>query len=727
MVNRYAGTCYDCGERVGEGEGTVEKIGGKWETRCNDCAAADSHTIRIELKANILRTAIARPEKFLGGEWFATYRNACTHAGSRYWKDPEGETGGNLVSFESLPRMIEELRAAKFEVSVDPLVVKAMSDHIAVARDDDAGAIVRIDKLDEKLAIEGKAAFGYQRQGTRWLAHRRSAILNDDMGLGKTMQALMAIGNDVPVIVVCPAIAKSVWLREVAKWRDDLRVTVFQGRKSFRWPDQGEVVVTNYDILPAVGGDDDSPDGIPKITKPPAGCVLIADEAQAIKNGKSLRTKRFRSMSDRCRRQNGRVWLLTATAILNRPPELWALMTAAGCHNDAFSNWDRFMHMMGGVEGRFAIEWGKPAPAAADLIRRVMLRRTKVDVMPDLPGKLFADLTVDVNKATVKICDKTLAALKEKGIDFERANRDSIMSNLQEICFEDTSIARKALAIAKIPTMLKFVEQCEQSDEPLIVFSWHRAPIDAINGRKGWAVITGDTPHAERGQIEDDFQAGKLRGVAGTIQAMGTAVTLTAAANELFVDEAFTPALNEQAQDRACRIGQTRTVNVTRLVAAHRLDEALAELVAKKTEIIDGSVERARVIDIETPDKVLAAAVATVSGAAESASAASARLRASECEKAAKAAQTAADARPSGVAGKRREALTAREAWADGVLRRLAADGGFNLLDNEFGHSLAAQLGADGLTDVQWRAVIKICSRYDESAPAESAGDGLPF
>ena len=728
MINKYAGTCYDCGERVAAGEGSIDKLNDKWETRCNDCVAADSPMIRFELKENIRNTAIARPERFLGGDWFQTYRNACTHGGSRFWKDADGENGGYLVTLDALPRLIKELRSAKFEISVDPLVKKAMTEHVTAAQADDSDAAARIDEIDAKLALEGKAAYNFQRQGTRWLAPRRGAILNDDMGVGKTLQALLAINYNVPIVVVCPAIAKPVWLREIPKWRDDLNVTVLEGRKSFRWPEPGEVVVTNYAILPATPGEEDVPAGIPRTSDGdvPDGLVLIGDEAQALKNNRSQQTKRFRAIADRARKANGRVWLLTATAILNRPPELWALLIAAGVHHDSFSNFDRFKDMMGGRDGRFAIEWSKPAPAATELLRRVMLRRTKIDVMPDLPGKLFTDLTVEINRKTARICDAQLADLKAKGIDFDRANRDAIMSNLRKIHFEDTSTARKALAIAKIPAMLKFVEQCEQSDEPLVVFSRHRAPIDAIEGRKGWAVITGDTPQKQRGQIEDDFQAGKLRGLAGTIQAMGTAVTLTAAAQELFVDESYTPSENEQAQDRCVRIGQTRTVNITRLVANHRLDEAVADALAQKTEIIDASVERARVIDVENPTEALAAAAVAVTESTESEQAAEARRKQADRERAARAAQTAADARPSGVAGKRREALTAREKWAEGLLRELASSAGFTMLDNEFGHSLAAQADADGLTDGQWRAVITLCSRYSES-PAESAADGLPF
>ena len=148
--------------------------------------------------------------------------------------------------------------------------------------------------------------------------------------------------------------------------------------------------------------------------------------------------------------------------------------------------------------------------------------------------------------------------------------------------------------------------------------------IDALGKREGWAVITGDTSDVERTQVQDDFQAGKLKGVACTIKAGGVAITLTRATNEIFIDEEWTPALNAQAQDRCHRIGQTGNVQITRLVATHALDRRIAELLGEKTTRINATIEAAAVrngevvgselvgeIDIEK----LAVAAATIAAA----------------------------------------------------------------------------------------------------------------
>ena len=155
------------------------------------------------------------------------------------------------------------------------------------------------------------------------------------------------------------------------------------------------------------------------------------------------------------------------------------------------------------------------------------------------------------------------------------------------------SKARAALATVKLGAALELAESYEEAGEPLVVFSAHRAPIDAFGSREGWAIITGATPAETRTAIEDAFQRGELKGIAGTIKAAGVAITLTHASNAIFIDEEPTPALNDQAQDRLYRIGQSRGVVINRLIAAHALDRRIAELLAQKNEIINASVNAA--------------------------------------------------------------------------------------------------------------------------------------
>ncbi len=163
------------------------------------------------------------------------------------------------------------------------------------------------------------------------------------------------------------------------------------------------------------------------------------------------------------------------------------------------------------------------------------------------------------------------------------------------IPFEMLSEMRAALATAKIPAVLDLVGQYEENEEPVVVFSDHVAPVEALAARDGWkAIYGGDAGPEYRQKVVEEFQAGKLKGVACTIKAAGVGITLTRANTIIFVDKHWTPALNEQAEDRLARIGQTRPVNVITLAADHPLDKRIAELLTIKQEMVKATIEKAQ-------------------------------------------------------------------------------------------------------------------------------------
>jgi len=118
------------------------------------------------------------------------------------------------------------------------------------------------------------------------------------------------------------------------------------------------------------------------------------------------------------------------------------------------------------------------------------------------------------------------------------------------------------------------------------VMSANRRPVEALRKRKGWGVVLGDDSAEARARTVERFQAGELRGIAGTIGALGTSVTLTRASKLLFVGRAWNPEKNRQAEDRVCRIGQDRGVTIYDLVSPHALDERLHEVLSEKDVLI---------------------------------------------------------------------------------------------------------------------------------------------
>jgi SNF2 family DNA or RNA helicase len=667
-------------------------------------------TVKVELEGD--GTISLKPIGYFGNLWGA-YIGACSGARFDAFKKCQIATPANIV------QIIGRLQKLEFEFEMDPRVKGLLTEKVVEIKAQVEASHLRMDSIDAHLKTRKLELYPFQRKGVAWLASRQKALLADEMGLGKTVQALISIPDGRSVIIVCPAAAKGVWLREAKIWRPEFKVNILSGRKSFRWPECGEILITNYDILPANPNPKKSKRDpwaelaggkkavVLQKANAPEQCILIADEAHKLKNPKSKQTDNFRYLSDGVRGNDGSVWILTATPLLNRPQELWSVLQAADLAREAFGSWNRFVELFEGRPGHWGgYDWGKPKPEVGPALAKVMLRRLRVEVLPDLPVKRWEDIPCELDRETITECDLLIEKLEENGWDL-----DDILDEGQKILFEDISRIRSLLSHSKIPAMLDIVEEFEENEEPLVVFSFHRAPIDELGKREGWATITGDltgeSGRLKRDRIVADFQAGKLKGIAATIQAGGTALTLTRAANELFVDLAWTPALNSQAEDRLVRIGQTRGVLIKRLIGNHALDRRVSELILKKQRMINDSIEAGRVRDDNIID-VVAEKVIDFEKLSEKASP--------------KPSENGGNVVP----GKKfRPASNQLEAWAAqglSILARRDPDRagvknniGFDRLWGPIGHSLADQLKEKGgLSEKQWKVAIKICHKFNK-------------
>jgi hypothetical protein len=273
----------------------------------------------------------------------------------------------------------------------------------------------------------------------------------------------------------------------------------------------------------------------------------------------------------------------------NEPAELWSVFLAAGIAHEAFADFKTFAKLFKGTTSVWGYTWGTPdieIPEIVSRSRRVMLRRMKREVLPDLPTKMYQSILVPVDRNALAACDAYLQ--KMGGID-----RLAELIEQEELSFQTMASVRAALATAKIPAMLEIVRDHEEQEEPLLVFSAHRAPIDFLGRLNGWGVITGDESSEEKQEAAKKFQEGKLKGLGLTIRAGGTALTLTRAARQLFVDRDWKPTANAQAEDRSNRIGSTRGLVVMILEADHPLDRRVNQLLLKKQRLIAASVDAA--------------------------------------------------------------------------------------------------------------------------------------
>lgn len=660
---------------------------------------------------------LIKPAAYLGSK-FDAFRTALKEGGATY----EHATRSNHAALAQVPVLIEKLTVAGFEAHLDTTIAERLQAEARVAQDALDGAKDRIEAVNKMLEERGLKLFPFQVGGVQWLASRRSGILADEMGLGKSIQTAVAIPPKAPVVTICPASLKtSVWGKETAKWRPDLSVSILSGRGSFYWPEPGQMVVANYDILPA-GAVEKKVDLFTKgNTEPAKGTVLIADEAHALKNKKALRTKSFRLMRDAVFKADGKVWLLTGTPLLNNPTELWNLLDLCGCSEEVFGHFGKFLKLFGGKKGLYGVKFdGEISKEVPQALRKAILHRRREEVLPDLPTKIWNDIKVELDPEVAKIADEAIEAARAKGIDFESLSEEVALTKLAGAAFEKMSAARSALAKAKIPAMLEQVQVYEDSGEPVVVFSYHRDPVDILADRPGWAVITGDTKDTDRAQIVTDFQGGRLKGLAATIQAGGTGLTLTKAHQMIFVDLAWTPALNKQAEDRCCRIGQTRGVIVNRLIADHAIDERVADLLLTKQRLIESSVEAAAVIEPKLPEQ------------ADLAILGKAKLKKLGEAAAPQLYQAPAQRQGTGMVcpnppfeGPRpgsRPPNDPMETWAmthlpmvaamDKDHARAANGMGFSKMDSDFGHSMAAQAEKGVATDKQWFWIVRLARKY---------------
>lgn len=516
---------------------------------------------------------------------------------------------------------------------------------------------------------------------------------------GKTSQAISAAQPNAPVLIVCPAVVKGNWAKEIKMWRNDLDPHIVSGRGKFHWPIKGQALITNFDILPKATRSGRFGYSLDKdLGSPLAGTVCIIDEIHRAKSSKALRTQALKAITKAVRSHDGRVWGLTGTPLINRPPELWTILDVIGVKEEAFGSWEGFVRMFSGKRSGFrgAFEWGMPQPAVVECIKRVSLRRTLEAVQPDLPAIRYQNIMIDIDSKTQAQCDKALELLSKVGISLEEAMSLSIENKDRKIAFQELSLARKMLAVAKIPFALEIIEDFEDAGEPLVVFSAMRPPIDVLEKRLGWGVITGSVSNTKRTQLIDDFQSGRLKYIGATIAAGGVGITLTNAAYALFIDSSWTFADNSQAVKRIRRIGQKRGQLVKWLVANHKLDEQINRIVFEKMRLSALTIEASSVggsATVETDDITRNVEIV--------------------------------DGKTHGTLGRlmngRRQATTDIEKWAQQSVASLALadpdhaqsrnDRGFDRIDADMGHSLVTRFTI-GLTEEEWEKAIQLATKY---------------
>ncbi len=435
----------------------------------------------------------------------------------------------------------------------------------------------------------------YQRRGVDWLAFLREAelggVLADDMGLGKTLQAIATMKGRV--LVVCPKSVVYNWQAEIARFRPTLRTSIYHGKK--RELEEGaDVVLTTYAMLrldaalTAVEWD-----------------MIVLDEAQAIKNEQSQTARAAFELRGRFR------VALSGTPIENRLEELWSVMRFAtpGLLGGRSDFHERFIA---------PIERGD-AGAAERLrakIRPFVLRRMKREVLPELPPRTDAVLHVELDEGERVIYD-TVRAAARKDVADKLAHGGSVLAALEALlrlrqaaCHAGLVPGQHAETSSKTERLLEALEEVASRGHKALVFSQWTSLLDLLEPHLSKASIAFarlDGSTRDRGSVVGTFQAEAGPPVMlVSLKAGGTGLNLTAADHVFLLDPWWNPAVEDQAADRAHRIGQDKPVIVYRMVAKDTVEERVFALKEKKRALADVALGGADHAGGITKDELLA-------------------------------------------------------------------------------------------------------------------------
>lgn len=429
----------------------------------------------------------------------------------------------------------------------------------------------------------------YQRVGANFLHKAKRAILADDMGTGKTLQSITACeetGVD-RILVVCPASLKWNWFDEISKWTDSKAVIV-GGTKSKRVKTiqefTGKYLIINYEALRLH----------PELADMQWGAIVF-DEAHKLKNRKAKQTKAAKKLKSEY------VFLLTGTPMLNRADELWSLLNCL-YPKEYSSYWrfvERYCQTYNDGFGKKVISGTKKQQ---ELLRQelapIMIRRTKKDVLAELPDKTYVRHVVELTGE-----QKKLYKAMEKDAFVKLSDNEVVaapvviaqITRLRQITVSPELLSHDVTQSAKFDELMDIIQE-NKSEHKIAVFSQFRQAIELFGKRLDetgikWVSVTGAVSQDDRRAATKSFQEDPdTRIMLATIEAAGLGLTWTSADIAVFLDRHWTPAINQQAEDRLYRMGQKNPVTIINMVAKDSIEERIENMLAKKSRDFDSII-----------------------------------------------------------------------------------------------------------------------------------------
>ena len=439
----------------------------------------------------------------------------------------------------------------------------------------------------------------YQKVGYQWLrtlaAHGLGGILADDMGLGKTLQSIVFIASSIinepgsHFLIVCPTSLVYNWKEEIEKFTPFIKAVIVSGT-----PKERQDAIENYvncDVLitsyPLIRRDIEFYESILFHT-------VFIDEAQFIKNAGSLSAQSVKRLNTKNR------FALTGTPIENSLSELWSIF-------------DFLMPMYLLTHSKFVNQYEKPIlkndqEALKDLGRHIhpfILRRMKKEVLTELPEKIETKMLVEMTQEQRNVYNAFIESVRgelgmdEEGVSLEQSKIKILaaLTRLRQICCHpSTFLDDYNGGSGKLDLLLDIVPQAIANGHRILVFSQFTSMLQIISDQLkkqniDFFYLEGSTPGDVRSDYVKRFNAGEGSVFLISLKAGGTGLNLVGADTVIHYDPWWNPAVEDQATDRAYRIGQKNSVQVIRLITQGTIEEKIYKLQMRKKDLSDSVIQ----------------------------------------------------------------------------------------------------------------------------------------
>lgn len=425
----------------------------------------------------------------------------------------------------------------------------------------------------------GLPLYPYQVEGLQMLEYRKGhGSLLYDMGLGKTLTSLAWLKwkpEDRPALVITTASTKTQWPREAKKWGVQGRTEVLSGHKARTINARTEIAFINWDILShwsqAIAAWDPQ--------------IIIADEVQAVGNSTSKRTKAFKHLV-----KGRRLIALSGTPMTSKPAQLWTLasiMDPTFCGGKEYYYLNRFCQPKPGFGGRMTYVGASNVEELHEKVREWSLRKTKGDVLKDLPDRVYTPVFLDC-QVSQEYRDAEARILSMQG-----TNTGLLQERL-------TALTASAYDMKKDALIAWVADFLEDTDEKIILWVWHRAAMDHLEAHFGRSCVrvSGGVSLAGKDEAVQRFIKDKTcRVFIGQIASAGTGIDglQTVCSTMAFAETCWSWSLIDQASSRCHRIGQKDCVNVYYLMAPESIDEIQVNVLETRRRtaatILDGKTD----------------------------------------------------------------------------------------------------------------------------------------